>query len=221
MSRPQAPARKLVLPGDVVSARQRRAGQYLLLEGGRLIATRLGFLERRGDTYVVLPIKGPYIPRVGDRVVGKVIDVSPFGWELDINAPRPAFLPLREAWHDRRQEFSLNLGDLVYAKVMAHDRTRDPQLTLRGRGMGKIKEGELLRVNPMSMPRLIGRRGSLMDLIRKATGTDIKAGQNGLIVISGPPDGVLRAMRILKALELDIYSTDLVGRTKEMLGVEG
>jgi exosome complex component RRP4 len=217
MSKGEAGSRKLVLPGEVISLRQRRAGQHLIFEEGKLIATRLGFLERRGDSYVVLPIKGPYIPRVGDRVVGKVIEFSPFGWELDINSPRPAFLPAREAWPDRRQGFSLGLGDLVYGKVMAYDRTRDPQVSLRGRGLGKIKEGELLRVNPMAMPRLIGRRGSLIELIRKATGTDIKAGQNGLIVITGSSDGVLRAMKILKTLENDIYSVDLTGRTKQML----
>ena len=51
------------------------------------------------------------------------------------------------------------VGDLTLAQVIAFDRTRDPLLTTKGRGLGKITSGRVARITPAKIPRVIGKQG--------------------------------------------------------------
>ena len=78
----------------------------------------------------------------------------------------------------------------MLAKIEAYDRSRDPQLSIRGPGLGKIPGGELVKISPTKVPRLIGKKGYMIKMIGNLTHCDIRVGQNGLVVLDGPPEGV-------------------------------
>jgi len=53
------------------------------------------------------------------------------------------------------------------------------------RGLGKLEDGMIMRVNSNKVPRVIGKEGSMISMIKEATGCEITIGQNGLVWIKG------------------------------------
>jgi len=216
--------RKQVIPGDVIITGDYRPGMFVERRGTDLVALRVGLAEIVRSDVKVIPLSGAYFPRVADQVVGKVVNVTGYGWEADINSCFVGYLPasfifgrdFSPATHDLNSRFSV--GDLLMAKIEAFDRTRDPQLSIRGPGLGKIPKGDIVRISPMKVPRLIGRKGYMVKMISNLTHCEIKVGQNGLIVLAGPPDGVVRAIKAIDLIEQDAHMADLAQRVEQFLG---
>ena len=78
--------RRYVIPGEVVASGNLRADLNVVRVGDKLVATRVGMAEVGHDTARVVALSGPYIPRIDDLVVGKILDYSAFAWEADINS---------------------------------------------------------------------------------------------------------------------------------------
>jgi len=218
--------RKQVIPGDVIASGDYRYGSYIEKRGSDYIALRIGLAEVSRDGVKLIPLTGPYIPHVDDQVVGKVIDMSGFGWEIDINSSFFGYLPAsfvfgREfspATHDLSSKFKV--GDLLLCKIEAFDRSRDPQISIRGPGLGKVPEGEIVKISPTKVPRLIGRKGYMVNMISAQTGCELKVGQNGLVVVSGPPEGILKAANAIRMIEEEAHLADLTTKVQNYLGAE-
>ena len=73
---------------------------------------------------------------------------------------------------------------MVIAKIWNINK-RGIDLSIKSRGLGKIDEGIIVRINPNKVPRVIGKEGSMINLIKDETGCNITVGQNGLIWIKG------------------------------------
>jgi exosome complex component RRP4 len=115
----------------------------------------------------------------------------------------------------------LSSGDVVSARIATFDRTRDPILTVQDKDLGKIPIGELLKISATRVPRLIGKRGSMIQTIEHATSTRITIGQNGLIVVSGKnKDGTQLAIKAIRMVEEEAHTSNLTQRIKQLLGVE-
>ena len=114
-----------------------------------------------------------------------------------------------------------DVGDLIIANVVASDRTRDPLLTVREPGLGKIMRGQLVEVTPTKIPRVIGRQGSMVGMIKRETGCQLTIGQNGLILINGrsPKDERLAVMALRK-IEAESHTSGLTDRVTEMIKKE-
>lgn len=216
--------RQLVLPGDILAEDDFNPGENTYREGGKIYASLTGLANIAGKNVYVVALKGFYMPIVGDLVIGKVIDLRLGGWLVDINSPYTAILPTSEAFdrsfNSRRDEMSnfLDVGDLVVVKVIAFDRTRDPQLTIRESGLGKVSKGHIVRVTPTKIPRVIGRKGSMINLLTRGTNTRITVGQNGLILVSGDrPEMEALAVRILQMIEREAHTLGLTDRVEELL----
>jgi len=199
--------RQLVSPGDLLAEGEYLAGDNAYKDDGRIYAQRLGLADVRGKRVSVVALKGPYIPRVGDLVIGRIVDTTLGGWIVDINSPYTANLSVSDV---TGKPFSpemvsltkiLALGDIVIAKISAFDRTRDPALTIKERGLGKVEGGVVIDLTPTKVPRLIGKKGSMINMIKQLTGCEIIAGQNGKVLIKG---------RNLKMVELAIHSVRMV-----------
>jgi exosome complex component RRP4 len=110
---------------------------------------------------------------------------------------------------------------MVIAKIVAYDRTRDPQLTILERGLGKITRGQILEITPTKIPRVIGKQGSMISMLKQETGCQIEIGQNGRILVNGktPEDERLGVMAIRK-IEQEAHTTGLTDRVTEMLRKE-
>jgi exosome complex component RRP4 len=216
-------ARKQVIPGDVIASGDYRAGSFVERRGNDFIALRVGLAEIMRTDVKVIPLSGPYIPRTEDQVVGKVVDVTGYGWELDINSCFKGYLPgqfvfgreFSPATHDLSSRF--RVGDLVLAKIASFDRSRDPQLSIRGPGLGKIPMGELVEISATKVPRLIGRKGYMINMIARETNTELKVGQNGWVVLAGPPEGVVKAVKAIRMIEEEAHMADLTQKVQNFL----
>ena len=218
--------RKQVIPGDVIASGDYRYGSYIEKRGSDYIALRIGLGEVSSEGVKLIPLTGPYLPHVDDQVVGKVIDMSGFGWEIDINSSFFGYLPasfvfgrdFSPATHDLSSKFKV--GDLLLCKIEAFDRSRDPQISIRGPGLGKVPKGEIVKISPTKVPRLIGRKGYMVNMISAQTGCELKVGQNGLVVVSGPPEGILKAANAIKMIEEEAHLADLTTKVQNYLGAE-
>ena len=215
--------RKQVIPGDVIARGDYRYGSYVEKRGDEYVALRVGLAEVSREGIKLNPLTGPYIPHVDDQVIGKVIDISGFGWEVDINSCFFGYLPasfvfgrdFSPATHDLSSKF--RIGDMIAAKIESFDRSRDPQLSIRGPGLGKIPRGEIIKISPTKVPRLIGKRGYMVKMITSQTGCDVKVGQNGLVAVIGPPEGILKVANAIRMIEEEAHAADLTRKVQEYL----
>jgi exosome complex component RRP4 len=114
----------------------------------------------------------------------------------------------------------LNIGDLIIARIVSFDRTRDPMLTVQDKDLGKIPYGEFIKISPTRVPRLIGKRGSMIQTIEQATQTRVIIGQNGIVVVTGRDiEGLSLAVKAIKMVEEESHTTNLTQRVKSLLNV--
>ena len=219
--------KQLVAPGELLAEGSYFPGENTYREGNKVFASRIGLAELIANKLVVVPLKGCYIPRVDDFVIGRVEDIAMSGWIVDISGPYPALLPLSETPASRgmaaRKDLTriFNVGDLVMAEVIAFDRTRDPLLTVRGRGLGKVSSGRVVHISPAKIPRLIGRKGSMISMLKKMTNCDIIVGQNGTVLVSGrQPKNEQLAVAAMFMIEREAHTRGLTDRVSEMINRE-
>ncbi|MGI0081996.1 MAG: exosome complex RNA-binding protein Rrp4 [Nitrosopumilaceae archaeon] len=219
--------RRYVIPGDVITTGPYRPEQNVYQTGDKIISTSVGISEIYDNTVRVIPLSGMYMPKNNDLVIGKVIGHSSLSWEFDINSCFVGFLPAQDVfgrdYSPTKDELKARLGkgDLVAARIANFDRSRDPLLTIQDRDLGKIESGELIKIAPSKVPRLIGKRGSMIQTIETATQAMITIGQNGWIVVScEDPVGLLKAIEAVKMVDAQAHIPNLTERVKSMLGVE-
>ncbi len=217
-------SRQLVTPGDLLAEGDYIAGDNTYKEDGRIYATRVGLVNYEHREIYVTALKAFYVPRVGDTVIGKVAEVGVSGWMVDINAPHLAVLRasdvLDRPFRPQRNDLSsiFDAGDLLIANLVAYDRTRDPLLTIREPGLGKVTQGLVVEVTPTKIPRIIGRKGSMVNMLKRETECRITIGQNGLVLINGKTleDERIVAMAIRK-IEKESHTSGLTDRVTEMV----
>ncbi|HXG73724.1 MAG TPA: exosome complex RNA-binding protein Rrp4 [Candidatus Nitrosotenuis sp.] len=217
--------RKYVIPGDVITTGPYRAEENVHLFGDKIIATTVGISEIYDSGVRVIPLAGIYLPRIDDFVIGIVRSHTSLSWELDINSCYAGILPAQDVFgrdfNPKMDDLTsrLKTGDLVAARIANSDRSRDPLLTIADRDLGKIEEGELVKISPTKVPRLIGKRGSMIQTIENATKAVITIGQNGYVVVScEDPDGLLKALDAIRMVEEQAHVPNLTERIQEMLG---
>lgn len=220
--------RKYVIPGDVVTSGPFRPEQNVVLEGNKIISTAIGISEIYDDSVRVIPLAGKYIPKIDDLVIGKVISHTSLSWELDINSCYVGFLPAQDVFgrdfsaHADELTSKLKSGDLVAARIANFDRTRDPLVTISDRDLGKIDSGDLVKISPSKVPRLIGKRGTMIQIIEMGTNATVTIGQNGWVVVScETPEGLLKAKKAIQMVNEKAHIANLTDQVKEMLESKG
>jgi len=219
--------RKYVIPGDVVTTGPFRPEQNVILDGNKIISTTIGISEIYDDSVKVIPLTGKYIPKINDLVIGKVISHTSLSWELDINSCYVGFLPAQDVFgrdfsaHADELSSKLKSGDLVAARIANFDRTRDPLVTISDRDLGAIDSGDLVKISPSKVPRLIGKRGSMIQMIEMATNAAVTIGQNGWVVVScETPEGLLKAKKAIEMINEKAHVANLTDQVKEMLEIK-
>ena len=93
-------------------------------------------------------------------------------------------------------------------------------LTVQDKDLGKIPYGEFIKISPTRVPRLIGKRGSMIQTIEQATQTRVIIGQNGIVVVTGRDiEGLSLAVKAIKMVEEESHTTNLTQRVKSLLNV--
>lgn len=216
--------RELVTPGDLIAEGEYVAGESTYAEDKKIYASRVGLVEYETKKVDVVALKAIYIPRVGDVVIGVITEVGFHGWSVDINSPFTALLrasdvlgrPFKPQIDDLPQV--LDAGDLVVAKIVSYDRTHDPQLTVAEPGLGKITRGQILKITPTKIPRVIGRKGSMVSMIKQEAGCNIILGMNGILLVTGETvENEHLAMTALLKIEEESHTSGLTDRIANML----
>jgi exosome complex component RRP4 len=180
--------RKIVIPGEVVfEGEEYLPGEGTEKRGDKIVAIRYGLAEENKKLVKVIPLSGVYLPRRGNVVIGRVENITFNGWLIDINTPDNAFLSLMEVpryvnKEDLEEVFAI--GDMVVSKINSISK-RGIDLTVKMRGFGRLDKGIIININPYKVPRVIGKEGSMISLIKNETKCRITVGQNGLIWIGG------------------------------------
>ncbi len=223
--------RTLVAPGDLLARGeykiltpttvQRRGDSYYALVVG------LATVDDEAKTIKLIPLQGPYYPSVDDLVIGIVRSIGLTSWEVDIRAPSPAILyasdylgrpvnPARESLSDY-----LDVGDVIIAKIQVFDRTRDPLITTRGKGLGKVTTGAVVEISPVKVPRVIGKKGSMQSVLEGETGCRLVVGRNGRIVVNCPNKDLEEIVVLaIRKIEAEAHTTGLTDRIKEFILTE-
>lgn len=212
-------AREIVVPGELLAV-GKRAGSGTYSEGNKVYAAQLGIKSVRQDQVTVVPLAGQYMPVRGDLVVGKIIDIGASNWLVDINSPYPAPLHVNEVpWRVEFGETSkfMTVGDIVLLKVVGVDEVKRVSVSMQEHGLRKLTGGMVIEVSPTKVPRVIGRNGSMIQMLKNSTGCRIYVGQNGRIWIDGELDSIVKAVKAIKMIEDEAHNLGLTEKVKRFL----
>ena len=212
--------RILVLPGEELPAHGLRPGSGTYRTSGKIYASVLGFVQERPPFVQVTPLSGRYIPKAGDTIIGYVADVQGTFWLLDIGAPRWAPLHMTGTpWKIEIGETDryLKVGDAVLVRVENLDATGRIGVTMVGEGLGRLDGGAIVTISPAKIPRVIGRKGSMIESITRITGAHVAVGQNGRIWIDGAPEAIVQVRQALEMIEDTGHRSGLTERIQELL----
>jgi len=213
--------RKLVVPGDKVAEGDYLIGEGIFKEGNELYANILGLLDAKENFIKVIPLKGKYVPKVGDLTIGVINDIAFSSWYVDMNSPYSGVLSVANATERfidlNEEDISkiYDIGDVVLAKVANVSQSMVIGLTMKDRGLFKLKEGRLIEVSPTKVPRVIGRKGTMVQMLKDLTGCRITVGQNGRIWISGENSNL--AIEAIKKIEREAHTSGLTDKIRAML----
>jgi len=213
--------REIVIPSQLLGdTGGNKAGRGTFVENGKIYSEMLGILSKRSNCINVIPLKGRYNAIEGDFVIGIIQEAMASSWLVDINAPYPALLHVNEVPWDvefGETEKYLNYGDSVMAKILQVDVEKKLQITLKDRNLYKIRGGHITYIEPSKVPRLIGKKGSMISLLKKYTRCRIFVGQNGRIWIDGDEDGVAKVIYAIRKIEKESLAFGLTNRIEELL----
>ncbi len=211
--------RDIVVPGEEIRV-EGKPGRGVFVENGKMYSAYLGILDVRAGYVNVIPLSGCYIPKKGDKVIGKIVDLAPMNWVVDINAPYYAPLHVNDVpW---RVEFGdtgrfLSIGDVILAKVSNVNELGQVWITMKEPGLRKLEGGHIIKIAPSKVPRVIGKGGSMIQMLKDYTNCRIYVGQNGMIWISGSPDGIITVIKAIRMIENEAHTYGLTDRIKEFL----
>ena len=213
--------RQIVFPSQILGdIKSHRAGKGTFIENGKIISERIGILNENSNYVNVIPLKGKYEPVIGDFVIGVVEEALSAGWLIDINAPSPAFLHTEEVPWDVEfgaTEKYLNTGDSIMAKILKIDEAKKMQVTMKDRNLFKINGGDIIEVEPSRVPRIIGKKGSMISLIKKYIRCRIFVGQNGKIWVEAETDNIEKVIKVIRKIESEAITFGLTNRIEDLL----
>jgi exosome complex component RRP4 len=214
--------REIVVPGDVLGEDPKLAGSGTYVQDGRVYSANYGLVDRRTNIKVI-PLSGRYIPARGDLVIGKVVDVTFSNWIVDINSPYEGLLHISE-YPERIDPASmskyLHVGELMIARVADVDPSMKVELTMRDEHLRVLKQGRVIDISHVKIPRVIGRNGSMISMLKKDLNVSIFVGQNGRIWLKGDDKRVDLAIRTIFKIEREAHTSGLTDKIKEYIGRE-
>jgi exosome complex component RRP4 len=214
--------RVVVVPGEIISSGEDiLPGEGTIRNGDNIVAGRYGLSEKVGRVVKIIPLSGAYIPRRNNVILGRVSDILHSGWLVDIDASSNGFLPLAETprfINKHEMDQFLNIGDMVAAKIWSTN-GKSIDLAMKGRGLGKLEGGFAFRISPSRVPRVIGKEGSMISLIKENTGCNVTIGQNGWVWIKGENiDSEIKARKAIEFIAEKVYINGLTEKMEAWFG---
>eukprot|EP00249_Psilotum_nudum_P010386 c22508_g1_i1 orf=190-1218(+) len=162
---------------------------------GQLMSSVCGIVERVDRLVTVRPLRTRYNAETGDVVVGRITELGPKRWKVDVNFKQdvqlmlssvnlPGGIQRRRTAVDELNMRSLFVeNDLISAEVQSVHPDGSVHLHTRSLKYGKLEKGQLIVVSPYLVKRLKQHFHHL-----KEYGIDMIIGCNGYIWISASSD---------------------------------
>lgn len=215
--------RDFVVPGDVLANGSLRPGENTYRLHGKIFAARVGLVEYSRGGVSVIALEANYEPRIGEIVIGKVVDIELGSWRVDIEGTFLALLNVTDSLDKPfKPEMVLpdffDLGDVIVAKLVSINRDGTPILSTLGPNLGRVEGGKLVRMTPSKIPRLIGKKGSMVNMILKETDCQIIIGQNGIILVNCKErEREELVVQVMRKIESEAHTTGLTTRIYQFI----
>lgn len=217
------PDKTIVVPGELIAEGMGfvpSKGTYR--DGEAIRASRLGLISLEGKVIKLIPLSGVYLPKTDDVIIAKVIDVMLSGWRLETFTPYSAVLTLMEATSEyipKKADLTryFDIGDYVLTKVSNVTSQNLVDVSMKAPGLKKLRDGRVVRIDPNKVPRLIGKKGSMVQMIKDRTECRILVGQNGVVWIEGEPENEIVAVEAIMKVEKNAHTTGLTERINQLL----
>lgn len=210
--------RSIVIPGEALTeGMDYLPGDNTYREDEKIYSDVLGLVSVSGRVMKVTPLSGPYILKPGDKIIAQVTDIAMTGWRVDTGTAYTAMLNVKDAstrFIKREEDLSgiLAIGDFVVVMITKVTSQNLVDLTMKEPGLHKISGGRIIRINSQKVPRVIGKKGSMISLIKDKTGCSITVGQNGFIWLKGTPEGEKLAEKAIKLIQEKSHEEGLTDR---------
>lgn len=211
--------KQMVIPGDVLADKEYQSGRGTFKEDDKICSSLVGLVAVRDKKISVIPIQSKYIPKRGDVVIGEITDIRFSMWNLNINSPYSGILPASDVFGKEKRDLSkaFVVGDVLFLRVVDVDEVKKVKLGLKGRGLGKFRDGILIYITPTKVPRLIGKKGSMINMIKDETKCEVVVGQNGVVWVKGDPSMERVAEKVINMIEEQAHTSGLTDRVRNML----
>jgi len=237
-------SREVVLPGEVLTEDTKNflpgRGTIYNSERTKIISLNIGLKQISKNYINVIPLRGFYTPRPGDKVIALVVDKNPVKYKCDINAKDFGTLkPKNTIKRDKnrsyrgsgggrgrgngysREEVNTNkfdIGDILIVKILSADRINKPELTTVGKYLGIRNNGVVISIDPPKIPRVIGRSGSMIKMLKNLTKCNIFVTQNGRIWLKGEDLAHERLLiESIRKIEAEAHIVGLTDRMQEFI----
>ncbi|NYZ74230.1 hypothetical protein H0O00_03745 [Candidatus Micrarchaeota archaeon] len=197
--------RRVVLPGEKIAEGRINAPNTFFGDNTTYAAV-IGMVDDEGR---YIPLENRYRAMVGDVVVGIVTDVRHAGYEVDLNLPEGGFIPTRDV------RLTLQLGDFVICRVKSVSEVGDVDLG----EVRRLPKGKIVDFPSAKVPRLIGKKSSMINLLKDYAGGDIMVGNNGYVWMSERCDMPL-LLKAIKLVERKAHKSGLTDEVAAMLSKE-
>lgn len=237
-------SRDVVVPGEVLTEDTKNflPGRGTIYNSNRtkIISLNIGLKQIKKNYINVIPLRGFYTPRPGDKVIALVVDKNPVKYRCDINAKDFGTLKPKNtikrskmgSFRDsggrggrggsggggyRQEEANterFDIGDILIVKILSADRLNKPELTTVGKYLGKKNNGFVISIDPPKIPRVIGRNGSMIKMLKNLTKTNIFVTQNGRIWLKG--EDIAHERLLVESIQKIATEAHIVGLTDRM-----
>ncbi len=188
----------ITVPGTIMNppGEKMQAGNGTFWNGQDVVANIVGLRNQRGAYMNLIPMGGRYVPqpRKNDLIIGIITDTAPSYWTVDINSPYTAMLHVNDCpW---KVDFGetvryLNNGDVIIAKISEVGELRKVYVSLKEKGLRRLESGHIITMSPSKVPRVIGKKGSMLSMLKAYTNCRIFVGQNGRLWVDGKHENIL------------------------------
>jgi len=216
--------RDIVIPGEqLAEGMDFLPGENTYRASDKVYSKMMGLVSLSGRVIKITPLAGPYVPAIGDKIIGKITDITMSGWRVNTATAYSAMLNVKDAttrFIKKEEDLSqiLAIGDYVVVGIINVTSQNLIDLTMREPGFQKVSGGRIISVNSQKVPRVIGKKGSMVMLIKEKTNCDIVVGQNGLVWICGnTPEEEYRAEQAVKMIAQKAHLEGLTEKVEQFL----
>ena len=214
---------RIVYPGDVlVESMEILPGQKTFREGNKIFSKVIGSVKEKGRVISVTPLCGRYMPQVKDYVIAEITDTGFSNWTTNINSAYEATLSISDIkeYVERGADITkyYDIGDLILAKVSEVTKTKFVNVSMKDPKCRKLHNGIIVSMTSSKVPRLIGKSGSMINMIKDQTKCQISVGQNGWVWLKGEHEDI--AIKAINTVDKFAHISGLTEKISNMLDKE-